>query len=153
MATTWVPGRPWQYLYWARSSPLKITPRPSDAKGLVARLEHRLGERKGECKPNGGFPTPYTRGMRRVGRPPIGDRVTVRLPADLLNELDRRARGAGLSRAEAIRLLLDRALSPTTDDGVDRTQIAHRLAMTPAERVHRMAEETRRLQVLHGRAL
>lgn len=77
--------------------------------------------------------------------------MSVRLPDRLLGELDRRARDAGMSRAEAIRLLLDRALSPHPD-GVDRTQIAHRLAMTPAERVHRMAEETRRLLALVGRA-
>ncbi|MFV0318678.1 MAG: CopG family transcriptional regulator [Microthrixaceae bacterium] len=89
--------------------------------------------------------------MPRVGRPSIGDRVSVRLPDDLLAVLDRRARDAGLSRAEAIRILLDRALSPSSDDGVDRTQITHRLAMTPAQRVHRMAEETRRLQTLTGR--
>lgn len=38
------------------------------------------------------------------------------------------------------------------DDGVDRTQIAQRLALTPAERIRRMAEETRRLLVLSGRA-
>jgi hypothetical protein len=57
-----------------------------------------------------------------------------------------------MSRAEAIRILLDRALSPGHDDGVDRTQIAHRLALTPAERVRRMAEETRRIQALVGRA-
>lgn len=90
--------------------------------------------------------------MSRVGRPPVGDRVSVRLPDRTLRELDRRARRARLSRAEVIRLLLDRALSPNPDDGVDRTQIAHRLAMTPAERVHRMAEETRRLLAIVGRA-
>lgn len=78
--------------------------------------------------------------------------MSVRLPDAMLAELDRRATIAGVSRAEAIRLLLDRALGPSHDDGVDRTQIAHRLALTPAERVRRMAEETRRLQAIAGRA-
>lgn len=89
--------------------------------------------------------------MSRVGRPAIGDRVSVRLPDQMLTELDRRAAAASVSRAEAIRLLLDQALFTNPDDGVDRTQIAHRLALTPAERVRRMAEETRRLQALAGR--
>ena len=78
--------------------------------------------------------------------------ISVRLPAEMLTELDRRASAAGVSRAEAVRLLLDRALSSGRDDGVDRTQIAQRLALTPAERIRRMAEETRRLQALAGRA-
>lgn len=90
--------------------------------------------------------------MAQVGRPAIGDRVSVRLPAGLLRELDRRAALGGMSRAEAIRILLDRALSGAHDDGVDRTQIAHRLALTPAERLRRTAEETRRIQALVGPA-
>lgn len=88
--------------------------------------------------------------MSRVGRPPIGDRISVRLPAAMLTELDARAESAGVSRAEAIRLLLDQALSTASDDGVDRTQIAQRLALTPAERITRMAEETRRMLALTG---
>lgn len=78
--------------------------------------------------------------------------MSVRLPAEMLLELDRRAKRSGTSRAEAIRILLNHALRANPDDGVDRTQIAHRLALTPAERVRRMAEETRRLQRLVGRA-
>ena len=70
----------------------------------------------------------------------------------MLTELDRRAASAGVTRAEAIRLLLDDALRPRTVDGVDRTQIARRLALAPGERVRRMAEETRRLQALAARA-
>lgn len=76
----------------------------------------------------------------------------MRLPDEMLAELDARASAAGVPRAEAVRLLLGRALATGPDDGVDRTQIARRLAMTPAERVRRMAEETRRLLVLAGRA-
>lgn len=68
----------------------------------------------------------------------------------MLTELDARAESAGVSRAEAIRLLLDQALSTASDDGVDRTQIAQRLALTPAERITRMAEETRRMLALTG---
>lgn len=69
----------------------------------------------------------------------------------MLAELDTRAAAAGVSRAEAVRLLLDRALLGALDDGVDRTQIARRLALTPSERVRRMAEEVRRMRVLAGR--
>lgn len=75
----------------------------------------------------------------------------MRLPEAVLAELDERAAAAGVTRAEAIRLLLDRAMSAGRDDGVDRTQIAQRLALTPAERVRRMAEETRRMLVIAGR--
>ncbi|NLD77088.1 MAG: ribbon-helix-helix protein, CopG family [Acidimicrobiales bacterium] len=90
--------------------------------------------------------------MPRVGRPPIGDRISVRLPESMLAALDERAQTAGVSRAGAVRLLLERALSASVDDGVDRTQIAQRLALTPAQRVSRMAEETRRMLALTGRA-
>ena len=90
--------------------------------------------------------------MTRVGRPPIGDRISVRLPPALLAELDVRAARAGIARAEAVRLLLNQALSSPVNDGVDRTQIAQRLALTPAERISRMAEETRRMLALAGRA-
>lgn len=75
----------------------------------------------------------------------------MRLTDEMLEELDARAAGAGVTRAEAIRLLLGRALAPQLDDGVDRTQIARRLAMSPAERLRTMAEETRRLLALTGR--
>jgi metal-responsive CopG/Arc/MetJ family transcriptional regulator len=90
--------------------------------------------------------------MRPIGRPPIGLRVAVRLPPSLLAEIDDRADAAGVTRAEAIRVLLDRAVRSGPADGVDRTQIARRLAMTPAERLRTMAEETRRLLALTGRA-
>jgi len=70
----------------------------------------------------------------------------------MLAALDERAQTAGVSRAGAVRLLLERALSASVDDGVDRTQIAQRLALTPAQRVSRMAEETRRMLALTGRA-
>lgn len=66
----------------------------------------------------------------------------------MLAEVDARADLAGTSRAEAVRVLLERALAPAAHDGVDRTQIARRLAMTPAERISRMAEETRRMLAL-----
>jgi hypothetical protein len=75
----------------------------------------------------------------------------VRLPEAMLVEVDQRAAAAGVSRAEAIRLLVGRSLSVGPDDGVDRTQIARRLVMTPAERVSTMAEETRRLLALSRR--
>ncbi|MCC5952237.1 MAG: ribbon-helix-helix protein, CopG family [Acidimicrobiia bacterium] len=90
--------------------------------------------------------------MTRIGRPPVGDRISVRLPEEMLVEVDRRAAAAGVSRAEAIRLLLGRALATGRDDGVDRTQIARRLAMPPAQRIATMAEETRRLLALARRA-
>lgn len=90
--------------------------------------------------------------MARIGRPSTGARISVRIPEAVLTELDQRAAAAGVSRAEAIRLLLDRVLSVGNEDGVDRTQIAQRLALTPAERVHRMAEETRRILALVSRA-
>jgi hypothetical protein len=71
----------------------------------------------------------------------------------MLAEVDARARSAGVSRAEAIRRLLEQVLGPGDDDGVDRTQIARRLAMTPAERLRVTAEESRRLLALTRRAL
>lgn len=89
--------------------------------------------------------------MARMGRPRIGERVSVRLPDETLKELDARAAAVGVSRAEAIRLLVDSALANQPNDGVDRTQIAHRLALSPAQRLHRMAEETRRILALTGR--
>lgn len=76
----------------------------------------------------------------------------MRLTDELLTEVDARAADAGVSRAEAIRLLLGQALDARRDDGVDRAQIAGRLAMSPAERLRTMAVETRRLLALTGRA-
>jgi metal-responsive CopG/Arc/MetJ family transcriptional regulator len=77
---------------------------------------------------------------RRPGRPSIGARVPVRLPPDLLEEVDRRARTLGRSRASVIRSLLVGALdrTPNADDGVDRAQIRRALAMSPSERVRHM---------------
>ena len=72
------------------------------------------------------------------------------LPADVIEEVDRRSVVAGTSREETIVFLLGRALSVGPGDGVDRTQIEQRLALTPAQRVARMAEETRRMQALMG---
>ena len=90
--------------------------------------------------------------METIGRPRIGERIAVRLPDDLLADLDARAQAAGVTRAEAVRLLLRRALAMGQDSGVDRTQIAHRLALSPAERVATMADEVRRLLVLGQRS-
>jgi metal-responsive CopG/Arc/MetJ family transcriptional regulator len=89
--------------------------------------------------------------MARTGRPRIGERVSVRLADETLIELDARAAAAGVTRAEAIRLLVVSALATKPDDGVDRTQIARRLALSPAQRLQRMAEETRRILSLTGR--
>jgi len=89
--------------------------------------------------------------MARVGRPRIGERVSVRFDDATLTELDARAATAGMNRAEAIRLLVASGLASQRNDGVDRTQIAHRLALSPAQRLHRMAEETRRMLALTGR--
>lgn len=99
-----------------------------------------------------GFPAPYSRAMARRGRPAIGDRIAVRLPVEMIAELDARAAAADVSRAEAVRILLDRALATGPEDGVDRTQIARRLALTPRQRVRSMAEETRRILALTRRA-
>ena len=78
--------------------------------------------------------------------------MSVRIPDDLLAVLDARRSAVGMSRAEAVRSLLERALSTGPDDGVDRTQIAHRLGPTPAQRLAEMTTETRRLLALAGRA-
>ena len=48
--------------------------------------------------------------MAPGGRPPIGEAVNVRLSDDLLQDVDRFAADRKISRAEAIRRLLDRAL-------------------------------------------
>lgn len=47
---------------------------------------------------------------RRPGRPEIGPAVQVRLPEDLLEQIDALAEQAGISRAETIRQLLEKAL-------------------------------------------
>jgi Arc/MetJ-type ribon-helix-helix transcriptional regulator len=85
------------------------------------------------------------------GRPPVGDRVVVRLPDELLADIDRRAAALGRSRASVIRSLLDEVLGRSTapDDGVDRTQLHRVLAMTPGQRMHHaldLAGQQRRLR-------
>jgi hypothetical protein len=86
-----------------------------------------------------------------VGRPPVGERVAVRLPADLLGAIDRHASLAGLSRAAAIRALLRQVVRADQDDpGVDRAQIRRMLELTPAERVRRASRVERELRALRG---
>lgn len=48
--------------------------------------------------------------MTGRGRPPIGPAVQVRLTPDLLARIDRWAKRQGVTRAEAIRRLVERAL-------------------------------------------
>lgn len=43
---------------------------------------------------------------RGRGRPPEGERVDIRIPADLLKRIDRDAKRANVSRAEQIRRIL-----------------------------------------------
>lgn len=81
----------------------------------------------------------------------MGERISVRLSDEMRAEIDARAASAGVTRAEAIRILLAGALR-AADEGVDRTQIVRRLAMSPAQRVARSAEETRRLLAIRRRA-
>lgn len=89
--------------------------------------------------------------MSRPGRPKVGERIAFRLPEPSLALLDERARAAGISRAEALRTLVEAALRPT-DDGVDRSQIDARLALSPSERVRTMARDAARLSAIRGRA-
>ena len=79
---------------------------------------------------------------RRTGRPAIGVRVPVRLPEELLAQIDQRARILGRSRASIIRSLLLEALgdSAVPDDGVDRAQIRRSLALAPRERIEHMTK-------------
>jgi metal-responsive CopG/Arc/MetJ family transcriptional regulator len=79
---------------------------------------------------------------RRPGRPTIGVRVPVRLPDELVEQIDRRARILGRSRASIIRSLLLEALgdSAVPDNGVDRAQIRRSLALTPRERIEHMTK-------------
>jgi len=89
---------------------------------------------------------------RGRGRPPVGERVAVRLPADLLVLVDHRARTSRQSRAGAIRSLLAEALRVDSPDGVDRAQIRRMLAMTPAERIRHMAQVANTQMRLRGAA-
>lgn len=89
--------------------------------------------------------------MSRRGRPKVGARIAFRLPEPVLALLDERAATAGISRAEALRTIVEDALR-VTHDGVDRSQIDARLALPPAERVRTMARDAGRLAALRGRA-
>lgn len=89
--------------------------------------------------------------VSRRGRPRIGERIAFRLPEALRDESDARARSAGISRAEALRVIVEDALSGG-DDGVDLAQIDARLALTPARRVETMARDARALAAIRGRA-
>ncbi len=79
-----------------------------------------------------------------------GEWVSVRLSDGVLAEIDARAGAAGVDRATVVAALVRRALRTASDDGVDRTQIARRLRMTPAERIATMADEAQRLAALTG---
>jgi predicted DNA-binding protein len=89
--------------------------------------------------------------MAARGRPRIGERIAFRLPEPLLAALDDRAAAAGLTRAEVLRSIVEQSLR-ASDDGVDLAQIDARLALTPSERVRRMALDARRLSAIRGRA-
>jgi len=91
---------------------------------------------------------------RRAGRPAVGTRVPVRLPVDLLGDIDRRARVLGRSRASVIRSLLVAALSQSDapDDGVDRAQIRRMLGMSPPERLRHMRDVAAQQQRIRGMA-
>ena len=90
---------------------------------------------------------------RRPGRPAIGARVSIRLPDDLLREVDQRARILGRSRASVIRsLLLDALGHEAPDDGVDRAQIRRSLALSPIERMAHMTAVRDQHTRLRGKA-
>lgn len=91
---------------------------------------------------------------RRPGRPVVGARVPVRLPPDLLEDIDRRARLLGRPRAAVIRSLLMEALghAASLDDGVDRAQIRRMLAMTPSERMRHMTGVAAQQKRFRGKA-
>ena len=65
-------------------------------------------------------------GAKPRGRPPVGERVAVRLPRETLTRVDALAVLRGTSRAGAIRDLLAQAL--VASDGVDRAQLRRMLA-------------------------
>ena len=90
--------------------------------------------------------------MRPRGRPPVGDRIAVRLPAELLALVDARAAAAGSSRASAVRELLAEALVMPPGDGVDRSQIRRMRALSPRERIHHMVDVARAQTRLRGAA-
>jgi len=58
---------------------------------------------------------------RGRGRPPIGERVEVRLPADMLAAIDQHAASNSMTRAEAIRDLLTKTVkAPAVQEGRPR---------------------------------
>lgn len=81
----------------------------------------------------------------------MGQRIAFRLPGPVLSTLDARAKTAGITRAEALRAIVEEALR-SDGDGVDQTQIDARLALSPADRVRTMARDARRLAAIRGRA-
>jgi metal-responsive CopG/Arc/MetJ family transcriptional regulator len=92
--------------------------------------------------------------VRARGRPAVGERVAVRLPPDVLEDVDRRARILGRSRASVIRSMLDHALqrAPEPDDGVDRAQIRRMLRLSPRERIEHMENVAAQQRRARGRA-
>lgn len=50
------------------------------------------------------------------GRPPVGDRIEVRLPADVLHDLDTDATELRVSRAEVVRRIIRRFYNPNQKD-------------------------------------
>lgn len=96
------------------------------------------------------------------GRPPVGERITVRLPDRLVVELDQRADHDGTTRAATMRRLLEAALASaapirrivdeSTDTGVDLAQIRAQLARSPQERLRRNTQAVRRMRRLQHAA-
>lgn len=76
----------------------------------------------------------------------------MRLPPEVLDDIDRRAHLLGRSRASVIRSLLLEALGrgDTSDEGVDRAQIRRMLAMSPRERMRHMSEVAAQQRKLRG---
>lgn len=89
---------------------------------------------------------------KRVGRPPVGPRVTVRLPEDLLIRVDEEAARTAESRATSIRRLIAVALG-SVEDGVDVAQIRRALALSPAERIRALVEAERNVSAVRRRAV
>lgn len=58
--------------------------------------------------------------MTGKGRPPTGTAVHIRIPDELLAEVDRQAQGLAVSRAEMIRRLLDHAVGRGADSSRSR---------------------------------
>ena len=92
---------------------------------------------------------------RRPGRPAVGVRVPIRIPVNVLQDIDARARQLGRSRAAVIRSLLLEALGCHDDtvDGVDRAQIRRMRAMSPRDRMRHMTEVAAQQERVRGRAV